>query len=375
MNNKLTFDIIADYIRENLKSFNDDEIIFVEEKKTFLPKKINNHQNNQNNQINSKIIEKINFIDTINSVNKFNHILFDTDFFNNLYFVDTLKDFFVLKTHSIDNKIYSFYTCLLSSLDSNYTSRSDEMNCVNNLIQYLKTDIMQDGFRQHGYSKLKWTKNKILEDLNKNVISDKIIRYASDALHINIFYIDNDDDNKIKFVGGDFVPFKKIILLLKIKSIYYLICSKEQKYFIFNNNNFIKSLLINQDCINLILCEQFNCVGRNYFNITDNKDNKDNKDEDKNDINTEQVIEKNINNNTNNDELSINGFEEESVTNKKLNTNNDIYDNEINESLSLIELQKKAKELQIDTFCIYNSTRKLKNKKELCRDIINKLVN
>ena len=149
MNNKLTFDIIADYIRENLKSFNDDEIIFVEEKKTFLPKKINNKnhtantldsnidaESNANNANNSKIIEKINFIDAIHSVHKFIHIPFDTDFFHNLYFVDSLKDFFVLKTYSTDNKIYSFYTCLLASLDLNYTSKSDEMTCINILIQY-----------------------------------------------------------------------------------------------------------------------------------------------------------------------------------------------------------------------------------------------
>ncbi len=40
--------------------------------------------------------------------------------------------------------------------------------------------------------------------------------------------------------------------------------------------------------------------------------------------------------------------------------------------MSLIELQKKAKELNIDTFHYVNNIRKFKNKKELCKDILSK---
>jgi len=40
--------------------------------------------------------------------------------------------------------------------------------------------------------------------------------------------------------------------------------------------------------------------------------------------------------------------------------------------MSLIELQKKAKELNIDTFYYVNGSRKFKNKKELCKDILSK---
>ena len=40
--------------------------------------------------------------------------------------------------------------------------------------------------------------------------------------------------------------------------------------------------------------------------------------------------------------------------------------------MSLVELQKKAKELNIDTFHFVNGSRKIKNKKELCKDILSK---
>ena len=126
---------------------------------------------------------------------------------------------------------------------------------------------MQDCFRQHGYSSLKWTKKSLLELIKNNIFNDKLIRIICDILHINMFYIDNDDENKIKYVGGDFIVFKKIILMLKMNNIFYIIYDKNSSYgklFHFNSNNFIKSLLLNNECITLIFCEKFLCVGRNF---------------------------------------------------------------------------------------------------------------
>ena len=246
-------------IKTNLTTFTNEEVIVLKQEKSL---------SNKNIISTDKHIEKKDFKLLIDDLDRNKSITIDKNFFRNLYSVEFLKDFLIYKTHSVDIKIYSFYTCILSALDDKFlnTKISEYLQYINSLIQYLKMDIMQDGFRINGYSKLKWTKNKILEDLNKNNITEKVIRYVGDALHINIFIIDNNDDNKIKYAGGDYVPFKKNVLLLKIKDEYYLICTQNEKYFVFNKNDFIKSLLINPEYINLLLCEHFVCVGRNYIN-------------------------------------------------------------------------------------------------------------
>jgi hypothetical protein len=412
--NKLTLELIADYIKQNLYHFTSDEEIIVVEQQ---PKKIKNIIKNEND---NKIIQKKSFIQKLSNLTN-NQNLRD---FKDDKIINCLDNFDVLKTFTDENKIYSFYTCILSAFDNNFLKNSDEdkQKYIDCLVTYLKCDISQDGFRQHGYSKLKWTKNQILELLKKNDMSDKLIRYISDAFHINIFYIDFDDENKIKYTGdADFIVFKKILIMVKTKNQYYLMYNSltGDKTFNFTNNDFIKFLLINQDYITLIFADKFNCVGRNFnSNIIDLPNDKCDKINNSNDSNIDEltidesniveshIVELTIDDKTNVDDLtSINGFEEESITQKNIKKNiqsqkqiekqpqkqiekqpqkqiekqpqikkqiqNTInYTEDINEQLSLIELQKKAKEKNIDIFLYPNNIRRLKTKKELCKELL-----
>ena len=368
-NNKLTIEMISEYIKKNICNFtnNDDEIIIVNNKK-------------QNNIVKSEKIKK-SFIESLNDININNDIEIDINFFHNVHFVEHLSNFCILKTHNDDNKIYSFYISILSAFDNTFLLKSDEekQKYIEYLIVHLKSDISQDGFRQHKYSSLKWTKKQILDLIKKNEFTDKLIRVVSDVLHINIFYIDNDDGNKIKYVGDDFIVFKNILLLLKTNNVFYLIYNKNEnkKIFDFKSNDFIKSILLNPDYLTLIFCDKFSCVGRN-FNMTLNKSfGKENETIVKLNIQTEHDGK---DDNSSPELLTMNGFEDDadlSITNnntkiKKNNEHKIEYTDEINESLSLIELQKKAKEINIDIFIYTNDSRKLKNKKELCIDILNK---
>ena len=400
--NKLTLELIADYIKQNLYHFtNDEEIIVVEQQ----PKKTKNIIKNEND---NKIIQKKSFIQKLSNLTN-NQNLRD---FKDDKIINCLDNFDVLKTFTDENKIYSFYTCILSAFDNNFLKNSDEdkQKYIDCLVTYLKCDISQDGFRQHGYSKLKWTKNQILELLKKNDMSDKLIRYISDAFHINIFYIDFDDENKIKYTGdADFIVFKKILIMVKTKNQYYLMYNSltGDKTFNFTNNDFIKFLLINQDYITLIFSDKFNCVGRNFnSNIIDLPNDKCDKINNSNEsniveltideltIDESNIVELTIDDKTNVDDLtSINGFEEESITQKNIKKNIQIqkqpqtqiqiqkqiqkqiqhtinYTEDINEQLSLIELQKKAKEKNIDIFLYPNNIRRLKTKKELCKELL-----
>ena len=362
---KLTLDIIADYIRLNLNNFtNSDEIIIVQKSKEILKEK------------SKEILKSIptekeknynNLDDFIISLNNLGKDKFPVKFIKNISkeFVELFDNFFLIKPisdFSFDEKEYnySFYSSILTALNDNYNKESNKykLESINNLMSYMKSDMAMDGFKNYNYSKLKWTKNQIIKDINSNTISDKIIRCISDILHINIFLINSDN---IEYYGGDFLVFKKIVILFKYNDNYYIVSDNENKYFHFNSNELIKSILINNQCIKLKLCEKFNSIG--YEKINNIKKQ-----------NTTNDIKKNTNDikkNTNDIEYTdrLNGFDSETETDSDSKTEY-VENEEINHNMSLIELQKKAKELKIDTFYFVGDVRKMKNKKELCTEII-----
>jgi hypothetical protein len=375
MNNqtKLTLDIIGEYIRNNLGHFkpSDEEIIIVQNTKKINTEK-SNHIKPKLSLDNSKIIcEKKNIDDILNDILINESIKFPLKYFEKLSFVDLLESFLLFKPScefTIDEKeySYSFYSCILSSLNNDYIKATDKykFNSINNLISYLKSDIAIDGYKNHGYSKIGWKKNDLIKDINNNKISDMVIRYITDALHINLFLI---DEKHIKYFGGDFIVFKNIVIILNHNDKYYLICTEKDKYFRFNSNDLIKQILLNSDKLKLVFSESFNYTG---YNLTLNPISKINE------IKTIETTEK--------IEYTdrLNGYESESESESESeldsnNVNDEISDNifhkDINENQSLIDLQKKAKELNIEIFYTGATARRMKNKKELCKEIINKI--
>jgi len=367
---KLTLDIIADYIRLNLNNFvNTDEIIII--KKSNKNEKVEHKSTEKSKQKSNEKKEKQynNLDEFFTLLDKTGKEIFPIEFIKTISkeFVDLFDNFFLIKPISdflIDEKEYnySFYSAILTALNDNYSKESTKykLESINNLMSYMKSDMAMDGFKNYNYSKLKWTKNQIIKDINSNTISDKIIRCISDILHINIFLINS---NNIEYYGGDFLVFKKILILFKYNENYYIISDNENKYFHFNSNELIKSILINNQCIKLKLCEKFNSIGYEKINNNEVKKQKPNEIEYTDRLNgfdseTESETKSNKSDKSNKSNKS-NKLEKEFVEN-----------DEINHNMSLIELQKKAKELNIDTFYFVDDVRKMKNKKELCTEII-----
>ena len=215
---RLTIDMIKDYIRDNIKSFTNEEVII-----QYTPK--------QNTIKEKNIIKNEDEQKTLDSImlEDFNIIKVEKNFFPDLYQNNLFENFLILnplykftnEDTTIDLKTLSFYYSVLSSLDNKFYSDTHDYKYKSyiNLMSYLKKDIMMDGFKQHKYSKLRWNKNQIYKHFEKNTLDDKVIRYVSDALHINIFYI---KDDKIYYPGGDFIVFKKIVLLLNYNNTFYL---------------------------------------------------------------------------------------------------------------------------------------------------------
>lgn len=363
---KLTLDIIKEYIRNNISSFTDEEVLI-----EIAPKKKDKVDNFKiNKELSEKETKKtleqiISSIDKkINSTTEF-----PIEYFSNLYSKNLMKDFLILNSISqsdmpveqedININNLSFYYSIFCAVEPDFLKMSSEnkYQAYINLISYLKKDIMIDGFKQHQYIKLKWTKNDIFKNLEKNIVDNKIIRYVSDALHLNILYIDGEN---ICYVGGDFIVFKKMIIMLKYNNKYYLLTTKEDKLFTFNSNDYIKSILTHPDNLKLIFTEDFNLVSSDWNKLL----NLCKKSAEQEQIKTKSPI-------TYNDKL--NGYDiDEDTVKDDTPTLVEKQDEYINENMSLIELQKKAKELNIDTFYYANGARKFKNKKELCKDILSK---
>ena len=358
---KISLDILIKYIKDNINIINDSDIIIETEKKQNINKTL------------KPVIKK------------------EKSFQEN--FDEALSgstDFLIYK---VDNE-YSFYKSLLSIFDLNFSAFGlDKQNLIiKNFIQYLKSDIMMLGFAQYEYSKIKFNKKNMYDDLDKNIISKEIMRYCADVFHINIFYIDYNDGT-INYTGGNFIPFKKSIVLLKINDMFSILQINNSKIFRFNNNEFFDSILKNTDKINLLTCEKFNICTED-LNKYIKKDKNDKNDKQKNTetdtyIDFDKIMEKTnnkmqdnsseFNDNLNGYDIDDNDIEDsdKSKTIIKFDTKTEEkiehIDTRVNENMSLSELQKLAKEHGISTTIVIDGKKKIKNKKDLCTEILEHL--
>ncbi len=362
---KLTLGIIKEYISNNLNYFTNDEYLV-----EIIPKQTKQAIPVKKETTNVPEVKKT-LAEILSSDQKL--ISFPIEFFESCYSVNNLNNFLIFNQScqveskdkdgdsiNINITTLTFYYALLAAMESSFSSDTKENKFIlfNNLMNYLKKDIMIDGFKQHQYSKLKWTKNDIFKSLEKNEITDKVIRYVSDALHINIFCIDHKTQ-QINYYGGDFIVFKKIAILVKHSNKYYLVCTVDNKLFSFNSNEFIKNIIVNPDKLNLVFVDNFNPVGSDwnkYINIKQQDKTQDNT------PNQDDPV-------TYTDKLNGYDIDENDDNTNKIQESRDEF---INDNMSLIELQKKARELNIDVFNNVNGSRKIKNKKELCREILAK---
>lgn len=374
---KISLDILIKYIKDNINIINDSDIIIETEKKQ-----------NINKTLKPVIKKEKSFLENFDEALSGSTLKFPN--ISNLFSNNLLKDFLIYK---VDNE-YSFYKSLLSIFDLNFSAFDlDKQNLIiKNFIQYLKSDIMMLGFAQYEYSKIKFNKKNMYDDLDKNIISKEIMRYCADVFHINIFYIDYNNGT-INYTGGNFIPFKKSIVLLKINDMFSILQINNSKIFRFNNNEFFDSILKNTDKINLLTCEKFNICTED-LNKYIKKDKNDKKDKQKNTetdtyIDFDKIMEKTnnkmqdnsseFNDNLNGYDIDDNDIEDsdKSKTIIKFDTKTEEkiehIDTRVNENMSLSELQKLAKEHGISTTIVIDGKKKIKNKKDLCTEILEHL--
>ena len=219
---RITLDTLISFIKINLSSLQPiSEIIMVDnniEKNSVKPS--------------DKTIKQKTFYDqlaeTTNSVN------FCSNFIKNFSKFPLESNLLVLNLNSLfvpegseeknkktDYSKYTFFKSVLYNLIKKLTITEME-TFVKTLIKH----ISYGGITEFNYTKLKWNKKTLKDNINDNIINEMTIRVVCDYLHINIF-IFNEDSKKIEYGGGEFVPFKKNIFLYIFENNFYPIYTKE----------------------------------------------------------------------------------------------------------------------------------------------------
>lgn len=85
---------------------------------------------------------------------------------------------------------------------------------INKLFERLKNDSMSK-FTEFKYSKkYKWAKSDIENSMMKSNYDGKVMKYLSDYFHINIFILDVERD-QLYYPGDEYIPYKNTIFVLK----------------------------------------------------------------------------------------------------------------------------------------------------------------
>ena len=360
--NKITLDILLEYILKNCcnKQQQFEEIIV-----------------DNNTDIEEVKVSVNNFKEKLKTSDK--PILFCPSFINNFDYFKSNQDILVFNINSIDLSPTLSISSKKSSKDYNTSFKSlflSILYCFNSSDKL--TDKLLDEFiinsNKHvqiaDFAKLNIKKTILNKNLKSYKINDDVLRFLSDYLHINIFVFDEQVSNRIIYYSGDFVPYKKNIVLYKDKDTdsYYPLITNKYKFFKFDQS-IIKyilsdiSILVTHDKSDFkLLTENLDCYINKEISLLIEENMKI-------EIKEEDTFK---------DTTSIiNGFDENySPTEKDMNENNDSEDEEDNISqtkikeyltYSLKDLQKLAKDNNID---IKNKLGKFKTKKELIDGLI-----
>jgi hypothetical protein len=374
---RITLEDLLQFIKTNFSTFQrPSEIITVDKVDT-----LNNETNDKSStdKLKKKLEVKSFYDELATSVSnvKFNSNLIKS--FSNFpetpdHFVFNMNNF-LIETNSdtetevkkIDFSKFTFFKSVLFNL-----LKTPKPSDLENFIKTLVKHISYGGITEFNYTKMKWNKKTLKDNINKNIIDAGTIRVVNDYLHINIF-IFNEDSGQFEYGGGDFIPFKMNIFLYKYKGAFYPVFTKNSKHFAFDSP-LVKYFLTNSDKITLLSQDQLTFKEEDlssYINLSSIMP----------DIPVAVKMEEtSVINKFEEDFTEDNNSSSESESKDEVSESEDDDDDDDDDEstdkdeimiekymkLSLMELQKEAKKFNID---IKNGT-KLKPKKDLCCEIV-----
>lgn len=211
---RVSLNMIYDYITKNMDTIEDmaSGIIRIKTKKE-EPIALNPKD--------SELSDKEPTLLTLGEVKKLRYLpSYLKSFFNN----QTFLHMGVLSKLDDDNteQEISFFSSILSCLNQTFNDMdsSDKKKYIKKIFDSLKRDIILEGFSSFGYGRMKWDKKEVHRDLDNFRTTKQTIRYFIDYLHINVFILDIENDSII-FTGGDYIPYKKTIFVMRYENNHY----------------------------------------------------------------------------------------------------------------------------------------------------------
>lgn len=211
---RVSLNMIYDYITKNMDTIEDmaSGIIRIKTKK---------EDSLVTNLKDSELSDKEPTLLTLGEVKKLRYLpSYLKSFFNN----QTFLHMGVLSKLDDDNteQEISFFSSILSCLNQTFNDMDsyDKKKYIKKIFDSLKRDIILEGFSSFGYGKMKWDKKEVHRDLDNFRTTKQTIRYFVDYLHINVFILDIENDS-ILFTGGDYIPYKKTIFVMRYENNHY----------------------------------------------------------------------------------------------------------------------------------------------------------
>lgn len=172
-------------------------------------------------------IDVVNLKDVNNEIIKILEPLQYQDFKKISYLPKKLSHIFNIKNDYLhagvspdDDINTSFFRSILYCFISTFLSYSPQQQTkvMINLVNKLKSDLLQSKFKKFDYKKFGYTKYEIANNISDGILTGSIIKYVSDYLYINIFILDIAEDSLYFGNGDEYIPYKKTIFLLKLKN-------------------------------------------------------------------------------------------------------------------------------------------------------------
>lgn len=226
-------------------------------------------------KINQNIIQEIGCVD-LSKINNENNILItellQLDFQNAQkinYLPFNLSQIFDFNQYNISKYIHlgilnkldsfsdtfniSFYSSLFACLKNSFhvQQKQYQTSFITNFITKMIKNCDKKTFIKYNYEAFNWSISDILNDFKTNVVSEKVIKFISDYLHINIFILDLNNDLLFFGSGYQFIPYKKSIFLLKFdEKSYEPFYTEQSKHFSYSDK-IISHIRKNPNCVSL----------------------------------------------------------------------------------------------------------------------------
>jgi hypothetical protein len=218
---KLTYDLLYDFIQKNINVFRNG----------FSNMEIKEEDISDSESDEEQELHKLEIGNTKN-------IKFSSGNLNTVFskFYKELVRFGVLQSIIREKKEFncSFLTSILSCLKNNFMvkTKQEQTSYILGLVKKMVLFYKNADFEKNICKKYKLSRSTILNDLETLNYSNKLIfKLIADFFHINIFIVDENNDN-ILVCGGDvFIPYKKNIVLFLINNkLFEPVLYQERKY-------------------------------------------------------------------------------------------------------------------------------------------------